>query len=276
VAAEVVLLTLLTIVWLVATTPARRTERRGRVAVSAVAVLCGVAVFWVGVDSMRAAWFAPFDTRVRGAGDDVALTFDGGPNDTSTLAIAQTLDDYHTKGTFFLLGEAARARPEIAHLLTQDGQLVSNNSYNDDRLGWLNGGVDGLDRTQQLLAQQLGACPAFFRPPHGHKTPWMSWRTHTRGMVMVLGDVTPDDAPTTTPQQLAAEALARVHGGSIIVLHDGEAGDPSVDRTVVVKALPLILDGLQQRHLRAVRLDELLSIRPTLERCAFSDTQQTS
>jgi peptidoglycan/xylan/chitin deacetylase (PgdA/CDA1 family) len=126
------------------------------------------------------------------------------------------------------------------------------------------------------LAQQVGACPAFFRPPHGHKTPWMSWRAHTRGMVMVLGDVTPHDDATTTPQQLAARVLARVHGGSIIVLHDGEAGDPSLDRTVVVKALPLILDGLQQRHLRAVRLDELLSVHPTLQRCAFSDVPRTS
>jgi UDP-glucose 4-epimerase len=276
VAAEVVLLALLTIVWLVVTTPARRPERRGRLAVTAVAVLCVGAVFWVGLDSMGAAWFAPFDTRVHGAGDEVALTFDGGPNDTSTLAIAHTLDDYHTQGTFFLLGEAARARPDIARLLSEDGQLVSNNSYNEDHLAWLKGGVTGLDRTQQVLAQQLGACPAFFRPPHGQKTPWMSWRAHRRGMVMVLGDVAPDDHATATPQQLAAKVLASAHGGSIIVLHDGAAGDPSADRTVVVRALPLILDGLQQRGLRAVRLDELLAVQPTLPRCAFTDAPQTS
>jgi peptidoglycan/xylan/chitin deacetylase (PgdA/CDA1 family) len=44
-------------------------------------------------------WFAPFDPDAR-TGDQVALTFDGGPNDTSTLAIA-TLDEYHTQGTVF-------------------------------------------------------------------------------------------------------------------------------------------------------------------------------
>jgi peptidoglycan/xylan/chitin deacetylase (PgdA/CDA1 family) len=276
VAAEVVILALLAIGWLVATTPVRRVERRGRLALSAVAVLCGLTVFWVGVDSMAAAWFAPFDTRVHGTGDEVALTFDGGPNDTSTVAISHILDDYHTQGTFFLLGSAASARPEIAQLLTKDGQLVSNNSYSDDQLGWLNGGLNGLDRTQQVLAGQIGTCPALFRPPHGHKTPWMSWRAHKRGMVMVLGDVTPDDDASTTPEQLAAKVLASAHGGSIIVLHDGRAGDPSVDRTVVVKALPLILDGLQQRRLRPVRLDELLAVHPTLQRCAFTSTPQAS
>ncbi len=206
---EVVVLALVAIALLVATTPTRRTEPGGRLAVSAVAVLCGLAVFWVGVDSMRAAWFAPFDTRVHGTGDEVALTFDGGPNDTSTLAIARTLDEYHTQGTFFLLGEAASAHPEIAHSLSDDGQLVSNNSYRDDRLGWLDGGTSGLDRTQQVLAQQLGVCPAFFRPPHGHKTPWMSWRAHSRGMTMVLGDVTPRRRRHDDPAGVGGEGAGR-------------------------------------------------------------------
>ncbi len=42
------------------------------------------------------------------------------------------------------------------------------------------------------------------------------------------------------------------------------------------KAVPLILDGLQRRHLRAVRLDELLAVHPTLQRCAFVNAPQAS
>ena len=46
--------------------------------------------------------------------------------------------------------------------------------------------------------------------------------------------------------------------GAILLLHDGLDGKPSADREVLVKALPLILDGLRAKGLSAVRLDRLL------------------
>jgi hypothetical protein len=95
-------------------------------------------------------------------------------------------------------------------------------------------------------------------------------------MVMVHGDVSPHTDATTTPRELADEVLDSAHGGSIIVLHDGGAGDQATDRSLVVEALPLILDGLAERHLRPVRLDELLAVHPTLQRCAFSSAPRNS
>jgi hypothetical protein len=40
-----------------------------------------------------------------------------------------------------------------------------------------------------------------------------------------------------------------------------------VDRSVLVKALPLILDGLRARHLKPVRLDQLVG-GPAYQSCA--------
>ena len=48
--------------------------------------------------------------------------------------------------------------------------------------------------------------------------------------------------------------------GSIIDLHDGLNGSLVADRSVVVRALPAILDGLAARRLRPVRLDALLGV----------------
>ena len=42
------------------------------------------------------------------------------------------------------------------------------------------------------------------------------------------------------------------------MLHDGLDGNPTVDRTVLVRALPLILDGLRAKHLDVVGLDKLI------------------
>ena len=73
-----------------------------------------------------------------------------------------------------------------------------------------------------------------------------------------MWDVSAGDWATTSEATVARRVLSRVRGGSIIDLHDGLDGKPQVDRSVIVRALPLILDGLRARHLRPVRLDELV------------------
>jgi peptidoglycan/xylan/chitin deacetylase (PgdA/CDA1 family) len=56
------------------------------------------------------------------------------------------------------------------------------------------------------------------------------------------------------------------HAGSIIVLHDGLDGIPTANREVLVRALPLILDGLRAKHLNVVGLDQLIG-GPTYVKC---------
>ena len=55
--------------------------------------------------------------------------------------------------------------------------------------------------------------------------------------------------------------------GSIILLHDGIDGNIGADRSVILQALPLIIEGLRERGLQPVRLDELLGRRGYLESC---------
>ena len=61
--------------------------------------------------------------------------------------------------------------------------------------------------------------------------------------------------------------LRRVRPGSIILLHDGLDGNVTADRSVIVAALPRILDGLAKRGLQPVRLDELLGGPAYLDHC---------
>ena len=90
---------------------------------------------------------------------------------------------------------------------------------------------------------------------------------HHNGMRMAMWDDSVPDWSMKDPQKIADGVLAKVHDGSIIDLHDGLDGKPWVDRSVLVKALPLILDGLRARHLKPVRLDQLLG-GPAYQSCA--------
>jgi hypothetical protein len=57
-----------------------------------------------------------------------------------------------------------RPAPAGSPALTDDGQLVSNSSYRDDRLGWLDGGGPVSTGCSKYWPRSW-ACPAFFRPP---------------------------------------------------------------------------------------------------------------
>jgi chitin deacetylase len=190
----------------------------------------------------------------------VALTFDDGPNPGSTLTVARILDDSGVKGAFFTVGKALDARPDISRTLLADGHLLGDHSYHHDYTGWLDPGYPELRRTQAAFRRRLRVCPAFFRPPHGQHTPFMAHAVEARHMTMVTWDVSAGDWATSDAQLVARRVLTRVRNGSIIDLHDGLDGRVGVNRSVLVRALPLILDGLRRKGLEVVRLDRLLRL----------------
>jgi peptidoglycan/xylan/chitin deacetylase (PgdA/CDA1 family) len=197
----------------------------------------------------------------------VALTFDDGPDAAWSMEVADILDAHGAKGTFFEVGKAVRARPDIAKALRDDGQLLANHSFRHDYWGWLNPSYPELDETQDVLREDVGVCPAFFRPPHGQRTPFMLARVRDRGMHAVTWDVSARDWTETDGAVVARNILANVKPGSIILLHDGLDGNVTADRSVLRTALPLILDGLKAKGLTPVRLDELLGVDGYLPSC---------
>ena len=236
----------------------RASRRRVLVVATTLVLVVGTFVAYLGASTPAAGWFGGgIRHGDRGSGL-VALTFDDGPNTRTTPAVAAILDRYHTKGTFFVVGKALDARPGVVRALNRDGHLVANHSYHHDQWRWLDPRYPELQRTQAAFQRNVGVCPAFFRPPHGQRTPFMRWVASDAGIRMVLWDVSASDWTTTDGRLVARRVLSAVRSGSIIDLHDGLDGNPSIDRSVVVRALPLILDGLKARGLRPVRLDRLI------------------
>jgi peptidoglycan/xylan/chitin deacetylase (PgdA/CDA1 family) len=217
------------------------------------------AVLWQGANTHTGSWFGHQVAHGPRTGDRVALTFDDGPNATATVPIRDLLDARGLKGTFFLVGRAVAARPDLARALVERGHLVANHSWRHDSKAWLDPRYPELARTQQVVEADLGVCPAFYRAPHGQHTPWLARVVHRHGLTMIGWDVSAGDWKARNPKNLADRIVARARPGSIIDLHDGLDGRVDADRTVLVAALPRILDGLAAKGLRPVRLDELLA-----------------
>lgn len=232
------------------------------VAVVVAGVLVGGGfLVWEGANSPTARWFGSQISHGPRNQRGVALTFDDGPNGGTTLAVADLLDARGVKGTFFSVGKAVEARPDISAALVARGHLLGNHSYHHDSTSWLDPRYPELMRTQRTFRRRLARCPAFFRAPHGQHTPFMAAVVHRHGMKMIGWDDSAGDWATRNASLVARRILRRIRPGSIVVLHDGLDGDVVSDRSVLVRALPAILDGLDARHLRVVRLDELLGRR---------------
>lgn len=236
---------------------------RARLAVGAPLVLTVGLLVWVGANDPSVDWFGPVVRHGDRTVDQVALTFDDGPAESS-LAVAEVLDTAGVAGTFFVVGKAVDARPELARALVARGHLLANHSYHHDYWRWLDPRYPELDRTQASIARATGVCPSFFRPPHGQRTPFMNGVVAGRDMETILWDVSAADWTSIDGADIARRVLAQVRPGSVILLHDAIDGRPDADRSAVLDALPRILTGLRERGIEPVRLDRLLGRAGTL------------
>jgi peptidoglycan/xylan/chitin deacetylase (PgdA/CDA1 family) len=236
----------------------RASRTRERIVGGVVVVAVASTTMYFGASTVGATWFGGGVTHGPRNSHMVALTFDDGPNAATTLPLMQLLDAHHIKATFFIVGKALDAYPNIVQALVADGQLVGNHSYHHDQWRWLDPEYPELERTQQAFARHGLPCPAWYRPPHGQRTPFTARVVHDHNMHMVLWDDAAGDWATNNAQLVAKRILGKVHGGSIILLHDGLDGNPQANRSVLLRAMPLILAGLRAKGLQPVRLDKLL------------------
>ncbi len=237
-----------------------RPPRRARSRATATVLLVAVIGFgaYVGAETPGSHWFGGGITRGPTARGEVALTFDDGPNLSATLPIMQILDRAHVKGTFFEVGKAIDADPQITRALYEHGQLLGNHSYHHDQWRWLDPRYPELERTQKAFQRAIGVCPAFYRPPHGDRTPFIAHVVSDHHMRIIMWDDSSGDWALTNPRTIARRTIRGAKPGSIIVLHDGLDGNPSANRSALVRAIPLILDGLRAKHLNVVGLDQLI------------------
>lgn len=110
----------------------------------------------------------------------------------------------------------------------------------------------------KLVQAVLARAPANFGTYYGTRSPFVTRVVSNRKMKTIGWDVSADDWSATDSELVAHRILAGAQAGSIVLLHDGLDGNLTADRSVLLAALPLILEGLKSRGLSPVGLDQLL------------------
>lgn len=193
---------------------------------------------------------------VHGARDraEIALTFDDGPLPPHTGHILDILERYAIRATFFCTGLMADAGAEDIARMRKLGHGIGNHTWSHPYLPDLSRPelVEQLRRTREVITAAGVPAPKLFRPPYGSFTPDMVDPTAVLNQTVVLWDVTADDWALEGADVMTRKVLDHVQPGSVVLMHDGGG-----DRSETVAALPAIIEGVLDRGLRPVPVDEL-------------------
>ena len=168
----------------------------------------------------------------------VYLTFDDGPNDSTTTDILKILEKEKIKGTFFCIGNNVVKNPEVFQEIIEKGHSVGNHSMSHIN-GWKvtkNKYLKDIEKATEIIKSNL------FRPPYG-KLNFSSTYQLKKKFEIVMWDINSGDFDKTlSHSQVIENVLKNARNGSIIVLHDNKKF-----KQLTLNALLPIIKGLKNK-----------------------------
>jgi len=194
--------------------------------------------------------------------DELALTFDDGPNPLWTPRLLEVLASQDVRATFFLLGSRAQAEPALVRRIAAHGHLIGNHSWSHPNLALAVASRvrEELARTSDTLEQIVGERVLYFRPPFGARRPAVFRIARSLGLTTVLWNTMTSDWSETSAERIfksltrKIDLLGQRGVAANIVLHDGSHRDRLAHRGASVEAAGMLAARYKQTH-RFVRLD---------------------
>jgi len=212
--------------------------------------------------------------RYGAALNQVALTFDDGPDPEWTPRILNVLKREHATATFFLIGIQTDKFSGIAERIYREGHSIGNHTFTHPDISNISHRymkTVELNLTEELFASRLGIRTLLFRPPYSTDAePDTEDEVRPLEVAQEMGYITVGDKidpgdwhdnPRPSAEQIASIVLAHLPPcapndilcGNIILLHDGGG-----DRRETVRALPMIIEGIRAKGLEIVPVYQLL------------------
>ena len=205
--------------------------------------------------------------------NQVAISFDDGPDPKWTPKVLDILKEKKVKGTFMLIGAEAAENVGLMKRVVREGHEIGNHTYTHPDISEISSRQLDFEVkvTERLYASKLGIQPLYFRPPYdideepdtddqaapvehiqqdgytiiGSKLDTNDWNEHPHK--------TPDEMVQLILGQLETMKVKPQFRGSIILMHDGGG-----DRSATVAALPVLIDSLRARGYTLVPVSALM------------------
>lgn len=170
----------------------------------------------------------------------IAITFDDGPNRTTTLQMLSLLENLRIPATFFVLGYMVEKNPDSLKSIASSKlrHEIGNHSWSHSNFEKM---TDGQLRTEitsvnDLIVKVLGKnyLPKLVRPPRGQITKSQRKLIEGLSMKLVGWDVDPHDwSHHRTEPRIVKEILLKATDCNVILSHDVHATTLDAMRTAL-------------------------------------------
>ncbi|PZP49257.1 MAG: polysaccharide deacetylase family protein [Pseudopedobacter saltans] len=149
------------------------------------------------------------------------ITFDDGPNKSTTPFILSQLKKYGAKASFFCIGKNVELEKELYQQICNDGHLIGSHTYHH-----LNGWQENVHTyvTDVIAADRLLESD-FFRPPYGRmrKRQERVLLQKRPSLKIVMWSVLSGDFDTNiNSEKCLQNVLGNAKEGDIVVFHDSD------------------------------------------------------
>ena len=222
--------------------------------ISAILIICLIAVV-IANDSVVTAFSSNKELpiyEVETEQNVVALSFDAAWGADKTREIMNILEKYGVKGNFFLVGFWIDEYPDLVKEIATRGHLIGNHSENHKHMNDLskNDKNKEISSVNQKIKNLTGITPTYFRAPYGEYNNALIKEVTALNMQAIQWSIDSLDWKGLSGGEIATRIVNRVKNGSIILCHNNSDH--------ILEALPLILTALENKNLKAVRLDEFV------------------
>src|SRR4051794_7814673 len=191
----------------------------------------------------------------------VVLTFDDGPDEDSTPAVLDALEEAGIKATFFIVGEQLMRHHGIARRAALAGHELALHGFGPPHHQDLfpPDARDEVARGVGAFEAVTGSKPRFFRPPYGRFSEHSYKACGALGLTPVYWSAWGLDWEDIPADRIADLVVRDLDEGTIVVLHDSPryADRPSARPTA--DAIPAIAAAAAERGLEWVTLGEAIS-----------------
>ena len=217
-------------------------------------VFLGMSPFLIKMDGRKTMSVSSDSVRSQNVSDEVkpvvALTFDDGPNASSTPILLDGLKERKVRATFFLIGENVEKdeNEKIVKRMYEEGHLIGNHTYRHVDLSKISGreAEKEIKTTDEAIKKITGHETEFIRPPFGA----MPEGEEDPDKIYVKWTVDSLDWVTKDTEKIVEKVTADTKEGDVILMHDcyGES----------VEAALQIVDIMEKQGYEFVTADELI------------------
>lgn len=176
----------------------------------------------------------------------VALTFDDGPSEIYTPQILAILKKYNIKATFFMVGENAKAHPDMVKMVLADGHAINSHSLTHPMLTKLSDKElhNEVEQPQVIINNIIGKKPVCLRYPFGASNSHVRAVIREQGITPVSMGFNSFDYDRPGTDKIVDWVLKNSYSGQVLLFHDGFN-----KREQTVAALPRIIEGIKKKGL---------------------------